>query len=1054
MSIKTSSALYGAVYYSDDLYSSEKSLTAQAASGYSFIYWKDGNERLYTNPLVLQYTGIATHKTITAVFKQNTSYVLYTDYSSIQNGSVTIVDVDSSTYNKRATAIPDEGYVFSHWTGDCITEANKNSNPLVIDMRAGPSSAKIQPVFAADTASTILHYYEGTHRVFNIIGELTQESIGYATVGSTVARGDQNQVVCADIGTTVTSIAQNAFADFTGMSSITIRSQLASIGEMAFYRCSALSSIDFSKIKALNKKSFYGSGLTCVSGLNQSIHSLPEACFMACSQLSSVSIPSTVTSIGSNCFSNCGNLLSIDCTSFTSHLPSICVDSFDPVRDTVSRSIHLHSKEMSRQAYADQTWLNFIYDILPTWSTQTVLRYNVRRKDIVNIDLYLYNGQSRLSIDYGDSSASGTDAGLSVFSTANGKYSISHKYTSSLDAIVRICGNISAISWEKDNNRLTAIEQLADSIVHLPSKAAKGIASATVVFPSSIESIDAPLIQLKTTSNQFPAFSVEGSTNVPQSPMWVTQTQGQVSLPYNWIVLDSGKLANLYYLATFTRFDASSINSLTCLTARCFGYCSRLESISLPSTIEEAVLPLVTQSGLPALTQLTIQSGGKFTVQNGMLISYDGKICLTTHSPGSSVPTNVKSIGKHAFANTACTSLVFPTSMTSIDSYAFTCNDQLTSVTIPGIYIDDAKSKIINQAWMTGPKSAYGESSYEVDGTDDMIKTAGDAKQTTSQVHITCKDGQAFDYIAVTDEIGYILASLRPAKVKCLTVSNDYSNLEGNQLPGMTNDSDRFSALLNGFATIEVLKNASATRSNVISKITSIISSLGEDGLFIFHISGHGAQSNGAQYMCLYNLATFWDYEFWELISNARCRVMAIFCTCHSGTMYAAPSLDSISTSALQSTVHSSSISWASSAEDFFADPEQYVVKHRAAMSKQNALLAASGNTAVDADGSAVDYRHKIRFSATERASLRLCVYSACGDDEVSWMVDNVGHNLMTSLIENFEKYPYSSYSSLFNNATTENETSRQHDGNKNYGDVNPEMTTIGSFDTNIRAFT
>lgn len=158
-----------------------------------------------------------------------------------------------------------------------------------------------------------------------------------------------------------------------------------------------------------------------------------------------------------------------------------------------------------------------------------------------------------------------------------------------------------------------------------------------------------------------------------------------------------------------------------------------------------------------------------------------------------------------------------------------------------------------------------------------------------------CTDG-SIPYVAVTDESGYIKKDLQPAKVLCLTVTNEYARTS-NPLPGMTNDSDKLEALLAGFAQVTKLKNSAATKSAVKSKITEMISTLessyGDEGLFIFHDGGHGGndERSDAQYMCLYD-GNLYDYEFWELVKSARCRIMAIFCTCHSGTMFRAPSLD------------------------------------------------------------------------------------------------------------------------------------------------------------------
>lgn len=108
-----------------------------------------------------------------------------------------------------------------------------------------------------------------------------------------------------------------------------------------------------------------------------------------------------------------------------------------------------------------------------------------------------------------------------------------------------------------------------------------------------------------------------------------------------------------------------------------------------------------------------------------------------------------------------------------------------------------------------------------------------------------CTDG-SIPYVAVTDESGYIKKDLQPAKVLCLTVTNDYART-ANPLPGMTNDSDKLEALLAGFAQVTKLKNSAATKSAVKSKITEMISTLessyGDEGLFIFHDGGHGSNN-------------------------------------------------------------------------------------------------------------------------------------------------------------------------------------------------------------------
>lgn len=87
--------------------------------------------------------------------------------------------------------------------------------------------------------------------------------------------------------------------------------------------------------------------------------------------------------------------------------------------------------------------------------------------------------------------------------------------------------------------------------------------------------------------------------------------------------------------------------------------------------------------------------------------------------------------------------------------------------------------------------------------------------------------------------------------------------------------------------------------------------------------------------------------------------------------------------------------------------------------------------------------------------SPRLCVYSACADDEVSYMTENVGHDLMTSLINNFKRNDtLDSYESLFENSTTEHERSRLNDEGATPEKVNPQMFVDPDFNASVRAFT
>ena len=99
-------------------------------------------------------------------------------------------------------------------------------------------------------------------------------------------------------GTTydVTSIGNNAFSDCSGLTSVTIPSSVTSIDYSAFSSCS---------------------GLTAVN-IPEGVTSIGSYAFYRCSGLTAVTIPNSVTSIDSDAFYGCSGLKSVSITDLTS----------------------------------------------------------------------------------------------------------------------------------------------------------------------------------------------------------------------------------------------------------------------------------------------------------------------------------------------------------------------------------------------------------------------------------------------------------------------------------------------------------------------------------------------------------------------------------------------------------------------------------------------------------------------------------------------------------------------------------------------------------------
>ena len=92
-----------------------------------------------------------------------------------------------------------------------------------------------------------------------------------------------------------------------------------------FKDCNSLTSITIPEsVTSLGSSCFYGcSSLTSIT-IPSSVTSLREGCFFGCSSLASITIPSSVTSLGTYCFSGCSSLTSITIPSSVTSLGDRC----------------------------------------------------------------------------------------------------------------------------------------------------------------------------------------------------------------------------------------------------------------------------------------------------------------------------------------------------------------------------------------------------------------------------------------------------------------------------------------------------------------------------------------------------------------------------------------------------------------------------------------------------------------------------------------------------------------------------------------------------------
>ena len=132
-----------------------------------------------------------------------------------------------------------------------------------------------------------------------------------------------------NIPNSVTSIGNYAFWGCSGMTSVNIPNSVTSIGSSAFRSCTSLDTLNFNAVSCADFSStanylpFYNLNISTIN-FGESVQKIPANFANGLTNLKSITIPNSVTSIGSNAFYNCSGLTSVN----ISDLASWCSISF------------------------------------------------------------------------------------------------------------------------------------------------------------------------------------------------------------------------------------------------------------------------------------------------------------------------------------------------------------------------------------------------------------------------------------------------------------------------------------------------------------------------------------------------------------------------------------------------------------------------------------------------------------------------------------------------------------------------------------------------------
>jgi hypothetical protein len=441
-----------------------------------------------------------------------------------------------------------------------------------------------------------------------ILNEGTTEISDYAFSG------------CTGLGSitfsnSVTSIGNGSFSGCTGLTSINIPNSVTSIGGWAFGNTGWFNSkpdgvVYINKIAYAYKADYGPMPANTSITLNEGTIGIAGFAFDGLSNLTSITIPSSVTWISSGAFYKCTGLNTIYANAIT---PINLSSNPDLFYDIPKTNTILYVPENSIVAYqADAVWKNFTYIVIASKSVQT-----------------------------------STAGGLSTILTTNEKATLNN---------LTITGIIDARDFKTMRDempKLISVDLSQATVVAYSGTGGTYGGGSTTTYPanaipqnsfqkkSGLTSVLLPTTVTAIGEGAFANCSALTSIAIPSSVKVIGNTaySGCSGLKSASIPSSVISIGNFAFSGCSGLTSVSIPSSLISIGSSAFSGCSGLASVSIPSSVIS--IESLTFSGCKSMTSL-------------------------------SIPSSVTSIGSEAFSGcSALTSVSIPSSVTAIGGSAF-----------------------------------------------------------------------------------------------------------------------------------------------------------------------------------------------------------------------------------------------------------------------------------------------------------------------------------------------------------------------------------------------
>ncbi len=550
----------------------------------------------------------------------------------------------------------------------------------------------------------------------------------------------------------VTSIENQAFYNCTALTSVTIPDSVTSIGNQAFYGCTSLTSITIpNSVTTIGYNAFNGSNIKNVTASLNVISNMPKSslqtinitdgttienfAFQNCYNLTSITLPDSITSIGASAFDGCSKLKSIEIPNSVSSISYTAFYGCNSLTDITVDESNQSYKSLNGILYNKNGSSILCYPAGKT-ATSFAIPNSVKTigssaffgcrsltsvtipNSVTSIESAAFNNCSGITSLIIPNSV--TSIGSSAFNGCTNiktakipSLAVSLLPKNSLTTVEITSGTSIGASAFSGCSKLTSVV-IPNSITSIGASAFSGCSKLTsVVIPdsvisiglgafsgcSSLESITIPFVggSRKTSSNtyQYPLGYIFGTNSYTggretlqyfygSSTSDATSSTYYIPLSLKSVTVTGG---NILYGAFYNCTSLTSItlpNSITSIGASAFSGCSKLTSVVIPDSVTS-----IGERAFYSCTSLASVTIGKgvTTIEDYAFTSLD-EIHINDIASWCNISFNSRLGNPLYYAEKLyvngelITDLIIPNTVTKIKPYAFYGCDFLKSVTI------------------------------------------------------------------------------------------------------------------------------------------------------------------------------------------------------------------------------------------------------------------------------------------------------------------------------------------------------------------------------------